>query len=233
MILSFLFVFFTFSWAKNFVETWVLRLFGNPLVNWLSSFTAIQNVMKSALDFFSFGMTLIAFTFIFSWVFILISIPFSDPLAEETEKILGIHPSIRNPEERSVSFFKMLVIDFMKTLFVIFLQIGVLMTTLLFFWMPGVQIIAFIINAWLLAFQFLSYPQTRRGLGVFQSFKILGGRPMIVWTFGAVASAFYFVPYVSAFLTPLAVVAGTVLYARLESAQPRRVTSTVVSNRSQ
>jgi uncharacterized protein involved in cysteine biosynthesis len=207
MVISFLVVLFSFSWARGLIDGLIL--------GWIGA-TSLSSIswINSAVHFLSAAVTLLAFSLVFTWIFLLVSIPFSDPLAEATEKLIGIHPSV-DPNHRPVSFAKMLWIDLGKSLLVIFLQMIVFGFALLFFWLPGIQIIIFALNAWLIAFQFLSYPQTRRGLGIFESFRILRSRAFVVWSFGAAIACIYFIPYLSSFLTPIAVIAGTVLYGKI------------------
>ena len=212
VILSFAAIGFLFTWIRAKIELWFLLWLSARFGGWLAEHVSIGSFVYGVMNFISWSLTLIATTLAFSWVYLLLAIPFADPLAEATEKTLGILPDA----QIGPSFLRRTFIDILKTFVTILLQLATLGITIIFFWVPGIQVVAFIANAYLLAFQYLSYAQTRRGLGVGASLRLLSDRPFVTFAFGATAAAVLFVPYISAFLTPIAIVAGTVLFARLE-----------------
>lgn len=215
IVLSLMVVLILFHFIRqgidHFLSEFLIQFFFAKI---LASFPLILSITTSLFHLFSTLLTIFLFSITFSWIFILLSIPFCDPLANATEKALGIHPSF-DKNFKPLSGFRIFWIDFKKSICVLLLQVLTLVFCLIFFWIPGIQILAFLVNSGLMAFQFLSYPQTRRGLGLRESFQALQENPILYLSFGIFISILYLIPYLSSFLTPIAVIAGTILYAKV------------------
>ncbi len=152
---------------------------------------------------------LLASAFTFSAVASIVASPFNDFLAEATEKYAD--PPL--PAVQSMGFAakaELIVIDLGKTI-----AAGIAMIfAILLSWIPFVNIAAFALAFMLVAFQYISYPQTRRGLGLGQGLKFLWRHPWACLGFGGALTLCFTVPLLSSFVLPLAVVGGTLLVAR-------------------
>ncbi len=65
----------------------------------------------------------------------------------------------------------------------------------------------------LVTFQFVSFPQTRRGEGVLDGIRFLGRNFWVSLGFGMSIAFLFALPLVSTLALPIAVVGGTLLYA--------------------
>jgi uncharacterized protein involved in cysteine biosynthesis len=148
----------------------------------------------------------------FSFIAGIVASPFNDFLAEATEPFTDPPLAPSNPRLREK--LRAFVIDLVKTGIVTSMQIILLFIGLLAIWIPGVNIIPFAAAFWLLAYQFVTYPQTRRGEGVGASVVFLKRHFFATFGFGASLGFLFAIPVLSSFALPLAVVGGTLLYAR-------------------
>lgn len=153
----------------------------------------------------------------FSLVAGVVASPFNDFLAESTERYC--RPSLRLPEEAKTIRWKVRAvwIDVTKTILVATIQLGLILFGVLGFWVPGLNLIPLLLAFWLFTFQFVSYPQTRRGESFAVSFRFLFRHAFASLGFGAVIGTLFAIPILSALCLPLAVVGGTLLYARANS----------------
>ncbi len=147
----------------------------------------------------------------FSLVSSMTSSPFNDFLAEKTER--WSEPPLRST--RALSWKEklgLIGIDLAKT------GAATLATlfAILFSWIPILNLVSFIFAFLLITFQYVSYPQTRRGEKIFQGLRFLGKHFYSSLGFGFVFSFLFAVPILSSFCLPLAVVGGTLLYARAQ-----------------
>ncbi len=142
----------------------------------------------------------------------LVAAPFSDFLAEASEPFtdppLAAAPSGLRGKIRAT------LIDLAKTVAITAIQIALVIIGIAAFWLPGLNLIPFAAAFWLLAFQFVSYPQTRRHEGLGESIRFLVRHLFATLGFGAAIGFLFAIPLVSSFALPLAVVGGTLLYAR-------------------
>lgn len=150
---------------------------------------------------------------VFSMVAGVIASPFNDLLAESTEKETSLLP-VPKSDRPFMNQLKLIRIDIIKTLVVTSTQFFFLFMGLLFFWVPVLNVLLAIITIWLMTFQFISYPQTRRGLGLMESIRFIRSHPFAALGFGLVTGSFFALPLLSVFALPTAVVGGTLLYAR-------------------
>jgi uncharacterized protein involved in cysteine biosynthesis len=164
------------------------------------------------------GMVAIALTWValilagvltFNFAANLAALPFNDFLAEATEAAAGLPPSGRTGWRWRA---RILSLDALKSA----LALLALAATLLISWVPVLNLFGMLGALWLLSFQYLSYPQTRRGEGVAQGVAFLWRHKLACSGFGAVCSLGFAVPFASALFLPLAVVGGTLLYARAQ-----------------
>lgn len=147
----------------------------------------------------------------FSFTTSIFCLPFNDFLAEKTENHILIS-SVPSQEKGKVAFLKHLWIDLWKTV------IAGALSLLLFVlsWIPLVHFVTVPLLFILVTFPFISFAQTRRGIGVAKSFRQI----FDFWPFylglGAVLSLGFAIPIISSIFLPLAVIAGTILQSRIE-----------------
>ena len=139
----------------------------------------------------------------------LVASPFNDFLAETAEPWTA-PPLPPAPRTGALAKVKLLLIDGFKAV----CALGAGLLALLLSWVPGLNIAAFLLVCLLVTFQYVSYPQTRRGEGLWRGLGFLFRYPFAAVGFGAALSFLFAIPIVSCFAVPLAVVGGTVLYAR-------------------
>ena len=106
--------------------------------------------------------------------------------------------------------FEQIFIDIVKSI----ASAGVGIIALLLSWVPIVNIFAFALAFLLVAFQYISYPQTRRGIGLIDGAGFLRRHFFASVGFGTTVTILYMIPFLSSFMLPLAVVGGTLLVAR-------------------
>ena len=88
------------------------------------------------------------------------------------------------------------------------------LVALLVAWIPVVNVLSFAAAFLLVSFQYLSYPQTRRGVGLRAGLAFLWRHAWACAGFGASVSVLFALPVVSSLALPIAVVGGTLLAAR-------------------
>jgi uncharacterized protein involved in cysteine biosynthesis len=161
-------------------------------------------------------LVFVAAALTFSFAANLISTPFNDFLAESTER--WAEPALPEPEIPSTGIFagywrnkvRLIGIDAVKT----FAAMIMGMIALLCSWIPVVNLAAVLITFLVFSFQFISYPQTRRGEKLSRALSFLGRHFFACLGFGAIGSLLFSIPIVSCLAIPLAVVSGTLLVAR-------------------
>lgn len=136
----------------------------------------------------------------------LIASPFNDLLAEQTELALGI----QSESESLTRLIQVFLIDLRKTLLVLVVTVG------LFIWsaLPVLGLLSIIGMAWLQAFTFLSYPQTRRRLGLQTSLIWMLANPLRSLGFGFACMILFYTPIINLFALPICVMAGTLTYLK-------------------
>lgn len=147
----------------------------------------------------------------------IVASPFNDFLAESTERYC--RPALPLPPGAETIRWKIRAvwIDITKTAIIGAIQLVLILFGLLAFWIPGLNLVPLLAAFWLFTFQFVSYPQTRRGETFGVSFRFLIRHAFASLGFGAVIGTLFAIPVLSAFALPLAVVGGTLLYARANS----------------
>jgi CysZ protein len=151
----------------------------------------------------------------FSTLATLIASPLNDFLAESSEAF--IEP--RLPPAPSASWngrARLILLDLVKSLAA---GVGTLVA-LLVSWVPLVNFVGLALAALLVCFQYTSYPQTRRGVGLNEGLAFLFREFPSCLGFGLSVLALFSLPWISAFFLPLAVVGGTLLVAHAAVASP-------------
>lgn len=141
----------------------------------------------------------------------IIAAPFNDFLAEATEP----HATPPLPPVAgtgALRIARLVTIDIIKSLGVAFATLFALLLS----WIPGLNLVAFLLAAVLLSFQYVSYPQTRRGIGLLKGSLFLGRHLFACAGFGLAVLFLFSIPLASIIALPLAVVGGTLLVARAE-----------------
>ena len=147
----------------------------------------------------------VAFTFIAG----IVALPFNDWLAEQTESRATppLPPTARTSWSGKA---RLLSIDLFKTLCALFFgMLGLALT-----WVPGLNLVGIVLEFLVIAFQFLSYPQTRRGEGAWAGAQFVVRHFWACLGFGVSFAFLFALPLISSLALPLAVVGGTLLYAR-------------------
>jgi len=151
----------------------------------------------------------IAAFWFFNQLTFLAAIPLSDFLAEaaEADTVPALTPAPKNPGLRDRLRF--IGLDAIKSL------IGGMATVLALIlgWLPGVNLLAPLLLALALTFQMISFPQTRRGLGFKAGLRFIGRNFAGSLGFGGAVLLAFSIPIVGALALPVAVIAGTRLYA--------------------
>ncbi|MBY0470790.1 EI24 domain-containing protein [bacterium] len=147
----------------------------------------------------------------FSFVAGIISSPFNDFLAENAEEFAEPQlPSV--PQTSFGTKVRLIGIDLAKTL----VSGSVMFFAILLSWVPILNFFAFVLTFLLITFQYISYPQTRRGVGVKTGLGFLWSHLYACGSFGFILSVLFTIPILSALFLPVAVVGGTLLYARAQ-----------------
>jgi CysZ protein len=159
----------------------------------------------------------------FSFLASLVATPFNDFLAESAERwaVEGSQPLLPLPTYPATGIFagywrnkvRLIGIDSLKT--IASLTMGII--ALFCSWVPILNIIAFTLSFLILTFQFISYPQTRRGQNIDYAVHFLFRHFFACLGFGAAVLLLFSIPFVSIFSLPLAVVGGTLLVGRASS----------------
>ncbi|MCM2321890.1 MAG: EI24 domain-containing protein [Oligoflexia bacterium] len=141
----------------------------------------------------------------------IVASPFNDLLAEKTEpRATPVLPPV--PAQSFRTKVRLIWVDLLKAL----ATTSATILALLLSWIPLVNLVAFAVALLLMTFQYISYPQTRRGIGLGAGLGFLWRHFYACLGFGAALSLFYALPIVSVLALPAAVVGGTLLVARSE-----------------
>lgn len=184
-------------WTHAAVETWLAAQGISP-----------EGFLGGLASGLTWALLLFAGALTFSSAAAVLAVPFNDFLAEKAE------PRARPPLAPCGSISmrrraKLLVIDLLKALF------GAALSLLAFAasWIPVLNLAAIPLAFLIVAFQFISYPQTRRGEGVGEAVRFISRNFALCLGFGAALTLLFGIPLLSFLMIPLAVVGGTQLYA--------------------
>lgn len=181
------------------VQGWLVA-WGASAAGWLASITLFT--IKVAI-FLVAALT-------FSYLATLFASPLNDFLAETVERYTALAPTPPTGWREKLRLFR---IDATKTVASLVLSIFLLLCS----WIPVIGIAATALLAMLTAFQYLSYPQTRRGISLLEGLKFVAAHPLPSVAFGFVTVFLFAIPFFAWIALPLAVVGGTLLYARLSA----------------
>lgn len=141
----------------------------------------------------------------------LAALPFNDFLAEHAESYSK--PILVSVGKQSWGVLaRQFLLDLIKNI----IAGAALILCFLLSWVPVLNIAAHLVGWLLVAFQYLSYPQTRRDWGVWRSFVYLLRLRTLPGALGLglVLSFLFAIPIFSVLVSPIAVVSGTLLFAR-------------------
>jgi CysZ protein len=171
----------------------------------------IHGWLAQVLMFLMQALLFLLSVFTFSFICNLIAIPFNDFLAEYAESYT--YPPLKAVTDLNLKKrINIMGIDLMRSL------VTLLCDTLVFFlsWVPGINLLVLIFAFLLVTFQYISYPQSRRSQGMKAGVSFLFRHPLASLGFGISFSVLLSIPFLSSFCFPLAVVGGTLLFARGE-----------------
>lgn len=157
-------------------------------------------------------LTLLVGGLIFIFASSIVASPFNDFLAEKAEP-LATPPLPKAPSTGMGGQIRNILIDLGKTIAAA--TAGLL--ALLLSWIPIINFVTFAIAFLLITFQYVSYPQTRRGITLVQGLSFLWNHAYACLGFGACISLLVAIPLVSVLILPIAVVGGTLLVARAQA----------------
>jgi uncharacterized protein involved in cysteine biosynthesis len=196
--------FFALSHIQNIIAPWIIPLLSTWGLDPSGWFVLVLIFFTKIFLFLFAAMT-------FSYAATLIACPFNDFLAERAEP--HATPPLKPAAPQSISAkIKLILIDLLKTA----AAVSVSLISLLLSWIPILNFFALILTFLLFTFQYISYPQTRRGLGVREGILFLKKHFFACLGFGSVTALLFSIPLVSCFVLPLAVVGGTLLFARAQ-----------------
>jgi uncharacterized protein involved in cysteine biosynthesis len=189
------------------LDAWLIHRMQQGLSEWIRSQTSGAIAWVALL--LVWVALFIAGFLAFSLIAGIAALPFNDWLAELTESRAS-PPMPAAPKTGWLGKVKHLLIDLFKTLCALFLSV----VALFFSWLPGLNLIGLGLAFLLIAFQFLSYPQTRRGMGALDGARFIARHPWSCLGFGISFAFLFALPLISSLALPLAVVGGTLLFAR-------------------
>jgi CysZ protein len=167
----------------------------------------LGNYTGIATGIFAFFIGIFSLYLLFHSIGILLSFiasPFNDWLAEETERATGAIPK---PLSFAV-FFRVFLLDLRKTILTLSVSIGLWFLAFI----PGAGILSAVGFALVTTLTFISYPQSRRQLGVIECLTWMKVHFFASLGFGLATMILFGVPVVNAFSLPLSVVGGTLLF---------------------
>lgn len=194
-----------FGWANSALKALLLHA--------LTSFGWDATGWFVGVVFFLVSLTLLLLSaVVYSFLVALVATPLNDVLAEKTEPKATPPLASASPVSFSGRIY-LIWIDVVKTIAIVLISL----TLFALSWIPVLNLLLFIAHALLLSFQYLSYPQTRRGIGFLEGLKFVFRYPFSSFGLGAVLIFLFSIPILSAFSFPLAVMSGTLLFARAQN----------------
>jgi CysZ protein len=174
------------------------------LLTWLgSSFSGIASGVVAALA----ALMLAYFAILFLNLLIeFVASPFNDFLSEAVEG--AVKTSSRDTP--SAPMVSVIWLDFRKTILISALTLLLLVLSLI----PLGQIAVIPALALLRTLTFITYPQNRRGHGIFESVGWIGANFPRALGFGLASLILFSTPVINLFALPLSVIAGTLVYLK-------------------
>ena len=161
------------------------------------------------LQALSNAVLLLVASLTFAFTSSVLASPFNDRLARQAERYAEppLPPVAPASRGRQV---ELVLVDMAKA----FATGTASLAALLVAWIPVVNLFSFAAAFQLVAFQYLSYPQTRRGVGLLEGAWFVARHGWACAGFGLTISVLFALPIVSSLALPVAVVGGTLLQAR-------------------
>jgi uncharacterized protein involved in cysteine biosynthesis len=189
------------------------------LLGWAATALGISvgGVLAQILGWTLAFLSWIAGALLLVWGAAILAIPFADWLSELAEPF--VEPKLAT-STADLSWFsraqwRRIRIDAAKTFVSLVISLlGMVLSSIPLLGVLGPAVIALGI-----AFQFLGYPQTRRNEGVTVSLLFVIRNLPLCLGFGLILLPGFAVPFLSAFLFPIAVIGGTLLYGAGKSRQ--------------
>ena len=184
--------------------TWITTHFTGFFAGYHSALMAAVGVIAGLIFIYAVIQSLAILTS-------LVASPFNDFLAESAERELGV---VNVPGFTFKRALRVFFLDLRKTCLSLILSLILSLCLLI----PVVGIAAFIGIALLTTFTFITYPQSRRELGVWESFRWVRSEFPSSMGFGLTSALMFTIPVINIFALPICVVGGTLLY--LERTHP-------------
>jgi CysZ protein len=208
LIPFFISILFSFS-LFAYIQSWVVSHGTHLLAQYGLSTSGFA--VKMAIILLDIALIALG-SIVFSSVVNILAIPFNDYLAEMAESYTSLPPA-PSYTRGFLGRTRLITIDLFKTMAALWIQITLLVIGLFTLWLPFLQIITLVFSCWLMTFNFISYPQTRRAEGLFKGFGFVLQYPFASFGFGLSIGFLFAIPFVSIITLPLAVVGGTILFA--------------------
>jgi len=170
-----------------------------------------SGVLFSGVELITSLCLILLGVFTFTFMSSIVSSPFNDWLALKTEKSLD-QPLFYKEKSGIKEQLRLMYIDLLKS--VLATSVGII--SIFFSLIPILNLFVFVLAFLLITFQFISYPQTRRGIGFKKGTRFLIKNLYSCVGFGLSFGFLFSIPFFSSFAIPLAVIAGTILFGESE-----------------
>lgn len=152
----------------------------------------------------------------FSFTAAAVASPFNDALALRAER--HATPPLPPPGPQGWKrHVELIALDIVRNV----LAATAAVAALVLWWLPFVNGFWLVLAFALVAFQYVSYPQNRRGIGLRDGLRFVWRFRWACTGLGATLTVLFALPLVSALVLPLAVVAGTLLVGRAQPFESR------------
>ena len=189
---------------------WVDRSIQQGLGLWLAGFGLSQNPWIGEIILWSARITvLIVGAFTFGTITAIVASPCNDFLAEAAEA--WVEPPLTPVPRAGWSHqIRWLLKDLGKNIFAGIATAATFLTSFI----PFLNLLSAVIAVLLVTFNFLTYPQTRRGESLGDGLRLIFRNPALCLGFGLIHTLLFAIPGVSVLSLPLAVIGGVALYSR-------------------
>lgn len=172
----------------------------------------LQPLLPSWLTYSLGGLALLVGVFFFSTASTLIAGPFYDWLSEKTENLPSVSlPAVPPNQKGWLAAFRHLGIDFTKSA----LSLVGYAFCLSISWIPLINIFGGAISLGLISYQFVSYAQTRRGMGPKTAAQLLVRHWPLAVGMGLTLALPLSIPVLSILTLPLATISGALLAQKI------------------
>ena len=194
------------DWVTIHFRNWLLGVFGSP-----QNHPDVQDVAQWIVTKLVELFLLTALVILFASLVNIVALPFNDFVARATEEALS--PPLSYPRvEGFAREAHLMLIDGGKNVFALFGLVACIAVG----WVPVLNFIALVMAWFFITFQYISYPQTRRGVGTFGAIQSLLFNPGLTIGFAIPISLGLTVPILGIFVPTIAVVGGTMVFAAME-----------------